>query len=365
MYRLKFISYWELGMSKLAQKTYVRAVEFEHFVKYVKSQNGDPYAIFEECGLYEKEFTQNSTFIEFELLCKLFEAAALQLDAPDLGISLAMNVPKDMPQIGPVTSLKYFSKTPLDWFNLGSKYLRLHTNALEYQMIQNSDAVTFKVVTEPKTLKYRQIIEHFMVIGLRLVSEHIDSDYSWPLVCHLPLSKPDHHDKLQAIFKTEIKYNSNYMELEFDKRLLSHKMSGNVSFLSGMAEWYIKKQLKNEEKLNKDIKTSVRFACIALLGSGRCNLETVAISLGKGTKSLQRELQAENITFSEVLEDLRKETALAMLANKKIPIKQISGYLDYSSSKSFSLACKRWVGESPMAVRKEFSENNKHIDVCK
>ena len=161
--------------------TYIRALELGFYAKYLQSLGYENYqSLISQTGIDSDTAVKSDGFIDYEKRCLLFELTSEKLNVADFGARFALQMPSHMPQIGPVTYLRYFSKTMMDWFTLGTRYLKLHTNALELQLVleEETDLAKLRVHMEPKMLKYHQSLDYLCVILLRLVNEHVESEHS-------------------------------------------------------------------------------------------------------------------------------------------------------------------------------------------
>ena len=68
-------------------------------------------------------------------------------------------------------------------------------------------------------------------------------------------------------------------------------------------------------------------------------------------RSLQRKLADAGTSYREVLDDTRREMALAYLASKPHTLSEITFLLGFADSRSFSRAFRRWTGQSPSEYR--------------
>jgi AraC-like DNA-binding protein len=91
-----------------------------------------------------------------------------------------------------------------------------------------------------------------------------------------------------------------------------------------------------------------------LLSSGTVpDVETVSSNLALSSRSLQMKLQKEEITFKQLFDQLRKETAMAYLKDPEISICEIALLLGFSEQSAFNHAFKRWTGKSPGRFKKK------------
>jgi AraC-like DNA-binding protein len=81
---------------------------------------------------------------------------------------------------------------------------------------------------------------------------------------------------------------------------------------------------------------------------GILSLEDVASNFNVTTRSLQRRLQEEGVTFQQLADSVRKSLALHYMESGKYQIKEISNMLGYNELSAFSRAFKRWTGKTPV-----------------
>ena len=92
----------------------------------------------------------------------------------------------------------------------------------------------------------------------------------------------------------------------------------------------------------------------SILGINRSDIINIAEILNLHPKKLQRILQYEGTSYSDVLDDVRKGLAERLLVDTDISIDRIAKMLDYSSDRAFTAAMKRWFGMSAITYRHGF-----------
>ena len=80
-------------------------------------------------------------------------------------------------------------------------------------------------------------------------------------------------------------------------------------------------------------------------------IHTVAEYFDVPTRSLQRQLQQEGTSYSEIIEQWRFGKALKLLQNPHLKIKEMSAMLKYSNTPAFEKAFRRWTNTSPNKYR--------------
>jgi len=87
------------------------------------------------------------------------------------------------------------------------------------------------------------------------------------------------------------------------------------------------------------------------LERGKVGVETVAGQLNMSRYTLHKKLKQEGVTFAHLLEQVRREKALAYMKDKTKPLVEIAEQLGFSELSAFSRAFKRWMGTSPAEYR--------------
>ena len=99
------------------------------------------------------------------------------------------------------------------------------------------------------------------------------------------------------------------------------------------------------------ITMQVRSRIIELLPDGRPDQEAIAASLHLSLRSLQRRLQGEKTTFTDLLNETQQQLAIQYIRESHRSIGEITYLLGYSEPGSFTRAFRRWTGKSPLQFR--------------
>jgi AraC-like DNA-binding protein len=84
---------------------------------------------------------------------------------------------------------------------------------------------------------------------------------------------------------------------------------------------------------------------------GPPRLPNVARRIGMSARSLQRRLAEEGQSFAALVDDVRREEALALM-RKPLSISEIAALVGYRDDDSFRAAFVRWAGKTPREYRK-------------
>ena len=79
---------------------------------------------------------------------------------------------------------------------------------------------------------------------------------------------------------------------------------------------------------------------------------SVAARLGVSTRTLARRLEAEGVTFYDVLDGLRRRLAIDYVAHTQRPLRDVGAQLGFAHAAAFHRAFRRWTGQTPGAFRR-------------
>jgi AraC-like DNA-binding protein len=101
--------------------------------------------------------------------------------------------------------------------------------------------------------------------------------------------------------------------------------------------------------------TRIRPLVAEHLVGGPPTLTAIAAKLRMSPRTLQRKLRAEALSFQELVEEVRRQRALAYV-EAKLATAEVAYLLGYSEPSAFHRAFRRWTGTSPERFRARPSE---------
>ncbi|MBX3193409.1 MAG: AraC family transcriptional regulator [Labilithrix sp.] len=89
------------------------------------------------------------------------------------------------------------------------------------------------------------------------------------------------------------------------------------------------------------------------LVEGAPSLPRVAKRMGMSARTLQRRLSEAELSFSDIVDDVRRTAALRLIAEPKLSVFEIAAMVGYRDATSFRAAFERWTGLTPRDYRRE------------
>ena len=99
--------------------------------------------------------------------------------------------------------------------------------------------------------------------------------------------------------------------------------------------------------------TRVTQAINKELPTGEVYEKDIAVSLGVSLRTMQRQLAKQQQSFTQLLEEIRKQLAEQYLANSQLSLNEITYLLGFANQANFTRAFKRWYGMTPSSYRQQ------------
>ena len=120
-----------------------------------------------------------------------------------------------------------------------------------------------------------------------------------------------------------------------------------MAFLGELAGAIERSAARREPRFRDEVEAAVE----RLLATGEATIDRVARDMGLSRQTVYRRLKAEQITFEQLLDELRHRLALKLLRDDHMAVKQAAWRLGFSDPAAFSRAFKRWTGSAPSFAR--------------
>ncbi|HLD68342.1 MAG TPA: AraC family transcriptional regulator ligand-binding domain-containing protein [Pseudomonas sp.] len=102
---------------------------------------------------------------------------------------------------------------------------------------------------------------------------------------------------------------------------------------------------------NREWVERTRTATYALLLSGKCNRQEIALHLRVSMRTLNRLLEQEGATYSEIVDRARYAISSMLLKETDLSIQAVAHLMAYTDPASFNRAFRRWAGLPPARWR--------------
>jgi len=96
---------------------------------------------------------------------------------------------------------------------------------------------------------------------------------------------------------------------------------------------------------------SVQQAIFSCLTANDCHIDNIALLCGVSIRTLQRMLSTNGVSYTDLLEQTRREKSRNLVQQDELPLDVVAHRLGYSDYSKFSRAFQRWFRETPRQAR--------------
>lgn len=159
--------------------------------------------------------------------------------------------------------------------------------------------------------------------------------------------------ELSAFFGGEIRFGAGVDEAVFASSIRDIPIPSSDPYLNELLLRYCEEELSQQNASQSSFGLNVENTIVSLMPHGKAHAGEVARKLGVGQRTLARRLASEGLTFSGVLQRLRREVAQRHLTDGDLSISNIAWLLGYQDVSAFTNAFRRWTGRAPRAIRRQ------------
>lgn len=315
--------------------TLVRAAVLTNYLEVAKSSGLDPQKLLRRHGLSLAIVGEPDRRIPSTTAVALLEESAREAGDPSFGLRMAES--RQISDFGAISLLLTHQRTLRDALRTIIDYRHLVNDALAMHVEEAGGMVIVReeILTD-LPMSSRQANELALGVLTRFCAAVTGGQwrpYSVSFTHEPPPNLQAHRRVFGAVAKLE--FNSDFNGIVFPASDLDRLNPIADPAMAKYAERFIE-QLPgaNEHSMTRD----VRRAVYLLLPVGRATIEQVAEGLGLNVRTLQRRLEAAGATFSELVDEVRRDLALRYMDNPFYSLGRVAELLGYSMPSSFT----RW-----------------------
>ncbi|SNY91190.1 Arabinose-binding domain of AraC transcription regulator, N-term [Cohaesibacter sp. ES.047] len=290
--------------------------------------------------------------IEEKLFLDLRPLLVERWGGPEVGAVLALGV--DLSRLGTIGELILRSETPRSAFYQLSRFNRLLYQRSSFEILNTPHRLimTHKhASSEEKATPEVRFGTIWALANVALIPEQVFGTPLFPISTSFDFPAPDNLEPIHRVFGSAVLFNQSSASITFDQaRLKDIRNPISVALFTAL-ESVAEKALDQIPALDS-VAAYVRHHVKEQMAGAVLPQSAVASLLGMSVRSLQRRLMQEDISFRQIVDDVRAETARHLLADDRISLSEVAFRLGYSEQAAFNHAATRWFGTSPRAMRK-------------
>jgi AraC-like DNA-binding protein len=264
----------------------------------------------------------------------LLEDSARLSDCVSLGLQMAEA--RQLSDMGALGLLLPHQRTLRDALSTLVQYRRLLNEALAIQVEEDGDTVVVRqeVVTDVP-LPARQATELALATTFRMCAALFGTHWR-PYSVNFTHAAPANLQVHRRVFgASKLEFSSEFSGFVCAAADLDQQNPAADPAMARYAERFLETLPgANERSVARDVRKTVYL----LLPAGRATIEQVAQALGLNVRTLQRQLEEAGLTFSDLVNEVRRDLVLRYLENPDHSLGRIAELLGYAMPSSFT----RW-----------------------
>ncbi|MGP0015262.1 AraC family transcriptional regulator [Pseudomonas sp.] len=283
--------------------------------------------------------------VSFRQASSMIRRALEMTKSRERGLGLDIGIKETIGSIGLVGYAMLTSPTLGEAISLGVKMQSHAGTLLQLDRVDSDAHVSIRATSlfhEPDIQVF--LVEETFGIFLNLVRTLVGDAFN-PTSIELTYPKPSYATHYDQVFKCPVRYEQkdNLFTCEArwaDKPIATYDPLSHRQALEFLQMTVAQQSTENEfiESIERIIRRDLRQTPA---------LAAVATQLCMSDRTLRRRLADQGQSYQNVLDQIRKDRALALLSNSRLSIEEVAYEVGFSDAHNFRRAFKRWTGHGP------------------
>lgn len=301
--------------------------------------------ILEKAGVSPVDLARPDTRLPHRLVMSILEAWVEHTGDESIGLRAGASV-----EPGDLDAMEYAARscaTQREAMECAARYTHLVNEAAEVSIIDFGEHALWRYritdgVPQPRAANDFVIAS---AAGFSMRCGRIDR---MPVEVHFMHDAPADPGAYAAFSASVVRFGMPHNGYVLEKAVLDAPTRGGNVRMHAAFENYAREL---SERAALGVRSRARDAIVARLGSGDMCMESVAASLAMSVPTLRRRLEDEGTTFTNLVDDVRRNLAERYLRDSSRSISEIATLLGFAHAPAFHKAFRRWKGVTPTAHR--------------
>jgi AraC-like DNA-binding protein len=323
------------------------------YVRYADAKGIAVDPLFEKAGLKPEILDSDEGRIDGEQLQAFIHLLAEHTGNPVLGLETG-----DYVQPGSYSVLGYIT---MSCATLGEAVTRI---APYEKLVGDMGTTRLKMKGDSATLIWTcnftdpvvwpQVVDNVFASWINYARWLADSTDATPLEVRLrrPSPGPEHEKAYALRWQCPVQFDAEEDAVTFAQSLLATRLRQPDPLLRKTLEAHALSQLALLDT-DTDLTSKVKQSIQKQLAEGITRQDMVAEDLGMTSRTLQRKLSQEGVSYQKLLDEVRQQMAEDYLQNTGMSIPDIALRLGYSETTSFHRKFKAATGKTPGDFRRQ------------
>ena len=232
-----------------------------------------------------------------------------------------------------------------------ARYGRLLSDRVAVRTHRQRESLLFLVHDTAAMPLHPARAEFALAVALKLARDSTGANITPVRVCFAHAAPADTADH-RRFFNGGVRFGAGSSSMSLSAADSARPMREADAALAGIIRRRLENALGDRDRSSAGaMSTRVRRMVVEHLGQSTLTLDAVATTLAVSRRTLTRHLAEERASFRQILDDVRRDFARALLQDRSLSIGDIAFFLQYSEPAAFHRSFRRWTGRTPQASR--------------
>lgn len=322
--------------------------------KAIDSYGVDSVELFTRCRLDHSRLRDPGARFSYAGVTRLWELAAQVTRDPGFGLTVAsLWHPTTLHALG----YSWFASNNLQeaYERLG-RYARFISTAANGAMQIEQSADSYSLILDTSRMKVRPA-KVAIDAGLGMILNMSRAAYGEHFrvlrvaLRHEALGGERYLERFNDVIGAPVAFAQPENAIWLDPKMVAEPLATANPELARVSDQIVTDYMAQLDR--NDVTMRVKSKLIERLPGGKVDEEGIASSINVSQRSLQRKLRKQGISFSQLLENTRRELSLQYVRDPQYSLHEVSFLLGFAEPGNFSRAFKRWYGQSPSRFRQD------------
>jgi AraC-like DNA-binding protein len=231
------------------------------------------------------------------------------------------------------------------------RYGRVLSDRVAARMDASGEALMLLFRDAGNTSLHPGRAEFALAAALKLARDCTGKNITPLQVCFAHAAPPDASEQ-KRYFRVPVRYGAGSTSMILAAVDAARPLVGADEALLSIVRRRLEKALAERDRQDAGpFSERVRRLMVENLGATTITPTGAAKALAVSRRTLSRRLADEDTSFRDILDDVRRELACALLQDRSLSIADVAFFLQYSEPAAFHRAFRRWTGRTPQAFR--------------
>lgn len=312
-----------------------------------------PQELYDACGSSPEELADPDALVEYEVLVRLWQAVLARFPERPIGLAMARGGARARREsLGVFGYAVRHCRDVRQSIELFARYCPMMFPRLSVALRVVGDRARFVVDHEPRVMAMVEPIEMFVA---SLVHELSGLGEDEEQATEVAFGHPRKHapEVYAELLPVSVRFEAEWSGLSFDAAVLDRPVTGAEPRIGRYLRQQADAQLQAHVAPEPDgsLEERVRALVDDHLMAGTSDQTSIARALGMSPRTLQRRLEQEGTSFGRLLEDVRRQRAVQLLALPGLSVGEVAFSLGYTNPRAFYRSFRRWTGCTPSQWR--------------